>query len=81
MYGKCGCLVEAGRVLDEMPYRNVVSWNSFVSAYAQNGQFDDALEVCREMELMGPKPNARTMASLLHAMTNTSLDNVSLVKE
>ena len=81
MYGKCGCLEEAVRVLDEMPYRDIVSWNSLVSAYARNGQFDNALEVCREMELMGLKPDAGTMASLLPAVTNTSLDNVSLVKE
>ncbi|KAK0598307.1 hypothetical protein LWI29_033567 [Acer saccharum] len=64
MYGKCGCLVEARRVLDEMPSRDVVSWNSMVAGYAQSGRFDDALEV-----------------SLLPAVTNTSSENVSYVKE
>ncbi|XP_059629124.1 putative pentatricopeptide repeat-containing protein At3g49142 [Cornus florida] len=81
MYGKCGCLMEARRVLDEIPHRDVVSWNSMVAGYAKNGQFDDALEVCREMELLWEKPNAGTMASLLPAVTSTSSDNVSFVKE
>ncbi|XP_057469168.1 putative pentatricopeptide repeat-containing protein At3g49142 [Actinidia eriantha] len=81
MYGKCGCLVEARKVLDEMPHRDVVSWNSMVAGYAQSGRFDDALGVCRKMESLSVKPNAGTMASLLPAVTNTSADNVSYVKE
>ena len=28
MYGKCGCLMEVRRVIDEMLRRDVVSWNS-----------------------------------------------------
>ena len=38
MYGKCGCLVKARQVLDEIPSRDVVSWNSMVSGYAQSGK-------------------------------------------
>jgi pentatricopeptide repeat protein len=81
MYGKCGCLVEARRVLDEMPSRDVVSWNSMVAGYAQNAQFDEALEVCKEMEALRLKPDAGTMASLLPAVTNTTSNNVSYVKD
>ncbi|TXG71076.1 hypothetical protein EZV62_006011 [Acer yangbiense] len=81
MYGKCGCLVEARRVLDEMPSRDVVSWNSMVARYAQSGRFDDALEICREMESLRLKLDAGTMASLLPYVTNTSSENVLYVKE
>lgn len=81
MYGKCGCLVEARRVLDEMPSRDVVSWNSMVAGYAQNAQFDEALEVCKEMEALRLKPDTGTMASLLPAVTNTTSNNVSYVKD
>ena len=81
MYGKCGCLMAARRVLDEMPSRDVVSWNSMVAGYAQNVWFDDALEVCKEMEALRLKPDAGTMASLLPAVTNTASNNVSYVKE
>lgn len=58
MYGKCGCLPEARHVLNEMPSRDVVSWNSMVAGYAQNMRFDDALQICREMEALRQKPDA-----------------------
>ncbi|XP_043717752.1 putative pentatricopeptide repeat-containing protein At3g49142 [Telopea speciosissima] len=81
LYGKCNYLVDARRVLDRMHHRDVVSWNSMVAGFAQNGRFDDALEVCKEMELQGVKPDAGTMASLLPAVTHTSPANVSFVDE
>ncbi|KAI9185935.1 hypothetical protein LWI28_012150 [Acer negundo] len=81
MFGKCGSLVEARRVLNEMPSRDVVSWNSMVSGYVQSGRFDDMLEVCREMESLRLKPDIGTMASVLLAMNNTSSESVSYVKE
>ncbi|KAG8390364.1 hypothetical protein BUALT_Bualt01G0075800 [Buddleja alternifolia] len=81
MYGKCGNLVEARRVLDEMPYRDIVSWNSMVAGYAQNGRFDEALEVCKEMESLSVIPDPGTMASLSPAITNTRKENVVFVKK
>ncbi|CAA7056023.1 unnamed protein product [Microthlaspi erraticum] len=81
MYGKCGFLAEARLVLDEMFRRDVVSWNSLVAGYAQNQRFDDALEVCREMESVKISHDAGTMASLLPAVTNTAMDNVMYVKD
>ncbi|KAF5743484.1 putative pentatricopeptide repeat-containing protein [Tripterygium wilfordii] len=80
MYGKCGQLVEARGVLDGMAVRDVVSWNSMVAGYAQNGRFDGALEVCREMEGLNLKPDAGTMASLFPAVSNASSDNVLYMK-
>ncbi|GAU48655.1 hypothetical protein TSUD_189100 [Trifolium subterraneum] len=81
MYGKCGCLVEARRVFDEMLCRDVVSWNSMVAVYAHNMRFDDALEICREMEDFGQKPDGGTMASLMPAVANTSSENVLCVEK
>ncbi|PIN13950.1 hypothetical protein CDL12_13423 [Handroanthus impetiginosus] len=81
VYGKCGDLVEARRVLDEMPYRDNISRNSMVAGYAQNGQFDEELEVCKEMESLGVRPDPGTMASLSPAVTNMSAENVMFVKK
>ncbi|KAI3901377.1 hypothetical protein MKW92_024692 [Papaver armeniacum] len=80
MYGKCDCLVEARNVLDHMNNRDVVSWNSMVAGYAQNGRFNEALEICKEMKLERLKPDAGTMASLSPAITSTSSENISFVK-
>ncbi|KAF7812977.1 putative pentatricopeptide repeat-containing protein [Senna tora] len=81
MYGKCGYLFEARRVLDEMPSRDAVSWNAMVAGYAQNGRFDEALEICQEMQASRQQPDAGTLASLMPAITNTSSDNVSYVRD
>ncbi|XP_010515259.1 PREDICTED: putative pentatricopeptide repeat-containing protein At3g49142 [Camelina sativa] len=81
MYGKCGSLSEARLVLDEMSRRDVVSWNSLVAGYAQNQRFDDALQVCKEMESVKISHDAGTMASLLAAVSNTTPENVKYVKD
>ncbi|KAL5727189.1 putative pentatricopeptide repeat-containing protein [Ranunculus cassubicifolius] len=81
MYGKCGGLSDARRVIDGMGRRDVVSWNSLVAGFAQKGRFDDALEVCKEMELQSVKSDAGTMASLSPAITNTSAANVQFVRD
>ncbi|XP_047339891.1 putative pentatricopeptide repeat-containing protein At3g49142 [Impatiens glandulifera] len=81
MYGKCGYLVDARQMFDEMSQRDVVSWNSIVAGYSQKGCFNDALLACNEMLSLGFKSNAGTMASLLPAVTNTSFENVKLVED
>ena len=42
MYSRCRQLVEAQRVFDEMPNRDLVSWNAILSGYTQEG--DHGLE-------------------------------------
>lgn len=37
-----GSLVDAQKVFDEMSERNLVSWNTIISAYAENDVFDNA---------------------------------------
>ncbi|CAH1442308.1 unnamed protein product [Lactuca virosa] len=83
MYGKCNQLLEGRQVFDEMPSRDIVSWNAMVAAYAQNRMFEDALEICKTMmQCSTSKPNAGTMASLSPALTtSTSSTNVMFMKE
>ncbi|XP_019704030.2 pentatricopeptide repeat-containing protein At1g71490 [Elaeis guineensis] len=45
MYSKCGELGVARKLFDEMPERDVVSWNSMISGYASKGMWDKALEL------------------------------------
>ncbi|XP_059639226.1 pentatricopeptide repeat-containing protein At1g11290, chloroplastic-like [Cornus florida] len=49
MYSKVGALKYAHYVFDEMPKRNLVSWNCMVSGFALNGLPESALELCSLM--------------------------------
>ncbi|XP_008800173.2 putative pentatricopeptide repeat-containing protein At3g49142 [Phoenix dactylifera] len=82
LYSKCGCSDDAFRLFGEMSHRDVVSWNAMIAGYAQNGQFERAIEACKEMVAVGrPKPDAGTMASILPAMLNTERTNVVFVRK
>ncbi|KAK8916099.1 Pentatricopeptide repeat-containing protein [Platanthera zijinensis] len=47
MYAKCGSLEGAVHVFDEMPHRDIVSWNSVILAFALNGLHFDVAEMTR----------------------------------
>eukprot|EP01018_Ginkgo_biloba_P034522 Gb_08671 [translate_table: standard] len=70
MYAKCGSLEDACRVFDQMPERNVVSWNTTIAGYAQNGYGDGALTLFYEMQRAGIQPDQFTFASVLPACAN-----------
>ncbi|KAI5066600.1 hypothetical protein GOP47_0019224 [Adiantum capillus-veneris] len=67
MYAKCGALVEAHLVLDELPVRDVVSWSTLISGYAQKGQGEEAVNCFQQMQSEGLSPNAITYACFLKA--------------
>ncbi|KDP27473.1 hypothetical protein JCGZ_20129 [Jatropha curcas] len=50
MYGKCGSLCEAKKVLAIMPRADRVSWNSVITACAANGMVYEALKFLEEMK-------------------------------
>ncbi|XP_059070470.1 pentatricopeptide repeat-containing protein At2g13600-like [Cryptomeria japonica] len=49
MYAKCGSICKARALFDEMPQKNVVSWNVMIAGYAQNGFLEEALKLFKEM--------------------------------
>ncbi|XP_010925611.1 pentatricopeptide repeat-containing protein At5g16860-like [Elaeis guineensis] len=65
MYAKCGSLESGADVFDRMPQRDIVSWNSIISAYALNGSDLGAAEKVREMFRCGFQPDQVTIISLL----------------
>lgn len=64
MYAKFGCLANAVRVFDQMVVRDVVSWNSIISAYEQNDDPITALGFYRRMQRIGIQPDLLTLLSL-----------------
>ncbi|KAA8520345.1 hypothetical protein F0562_014601 [Nyssa sinensis] len=70
MYLKCGDACFARKVFNEMPVKNVVSWNSMISGLAQQGEFKEALDVFRKMQSRGVKPDDVTLVAVLNACAN-----------
>ncbi|KAG0475694.1 hypothetical protein HPP92_015380 [Vanilla planifolia] len=67
MYAKCGAIECAEQVFDQMPERNIVSWNSMIMGYGLHGQTDRALELFLEMEKSDSVPNDATFVCILSA--------------
>ncbi|CAN6470534.1 unnamed protein product [Victoria cruziana] len=66
-YGSCGGVESARQVFDEMPHRDVVSWSSVISCFANNGLADEALELFQRMQMQGVMPDEVTMLSVVAA--------------
>ena len=49
LYGKCGFAEEAGKVFENMPERNLVSWNSILSGFSKIRFSRESFNVFREM--------------------------------
>ncbi|KAI3851814.1 hypothetical protein MKX03_034169 [Papaver bracteatum] len=73
MYAKCGCLEIGRRVFDRMDKRDVVSWNSMISAYGIHGFGEEAIEVFNDMIDSGVSPNKITFVSVLGACCHVGL--------
>ncbi|KAK3212246.1 hypothetical protein Dsin_016952 [Dipteronia sinensis] len=67
MYGKCGALIEACRVFDEMERRDAVSWNAVIAAHEQNGNEKETLSSFVSMLRATMEPDEFTYGSVLKA--------------
>lgn len=67
MYAKCGSIVDAQQVFDGLFQRDIVSWNAMLTAYAQQGQGINCLQIYSQMREEGVVPNARTFVSVIQA--------------
>ncbi|KAI8571552.1 hypothetical protein RHMOL_Rhmol01G0128700 [Rhododendron molle] len=67
VYSKCGCVGSARYIFDNMQYRNVVSWNSMIDGYTQNGDSKEALELFQQMLNERVEPTNVTIMKALSA--------------
>lgn len=69
--GRIGALDDAGaslwKVFESMPRRDLVSWNTIIAGNAQNGMYEEALGMLREMgkNSSSLKPDSFTLSSVL----------------
>ncbi|XP_024517208.1 pentatricopeptide repeat-containing protein At4g02750-like [Selaginella moellendorffii] len=67
MYGKCSTLENSKLLFDKMSFKNEVTWNAMISAYAQAGLGSQAMELFHTMGLEGVSPNDITFLGILSA--------------
>lgn len=65
MYAKCGDLVSARNVFDEMPNKNVVSWSGMICGYTQMGEDEEALKLFKKALWEGLEVNDFTFSSVI----------------
>ncbi|CAH2053048.1 unnamed protein product [Thlaspi arvense] len=70
MYSRCGSVHESFGVFGSMKERDVVSWNTMISAFVQNGFDDEGLMLVYEMQRQGFKIDYITVTALLSAASN-----------
>eukprot|EP00257_Ricinus_communis_P026674 XP_025014088.1 pentatricopeptide repeat-containing protein At4g32430, mitochondrial [Ricinus communis] len=68
MYSRWGCLLEAGRVFEEMQTTDLVSWNAIISGYTQAGIYGlEAISIFIEMVRRGIKLDHVSFTSAISA--------------
>ncbi|MCO5596862.1 hypothetical protein L7F22_050932 [Adiantum nelumboides] len=65
MYVKCGAIDKAQKVFDELPIRDIISWNSLIGGYAQHGHDEEAFTSFKEMQKRGLSSDEVTYACTL----------------
>ncbi|XP_043714086.1 pentatricopeptide repeat-containing protein At2g15690, mitochondrial-like isoform X2 [Telopea speciosissima] len=67
MYCKVGSIADARQAFDEMPKRNLFSWNYMIMGLVENGKAEEALEIYNEMRTNGTRPDGFTFSGVLMA--------------
>ncbi|WOG84084.1 hypothetical protein DCAR_0103264 [Daucus carota subsp. sativus] len=71
MYCCCSGGIEFARIVfDEICKSDCVSWSVMIGGYARLGMSTDAVELFRNMQIAGVKPDEVTLVSLLSACTD-----------
>ncbi|KAK4370995.1 hypothetical protein RND71_010470 [Anisodus tanguticus] len=70
---KCGSLTSALHLFDEMPKRDVITWNIMISGYNHNGFPRKSLHLYNKMVSQGIKENSSTLSSILSICANKCL--------
>ncbi|CAJ1958727.1 unnamed protein product [Sphenostylis stenocarpa] len=70
LYAKCRQIEDAYKMFERMPQRDLVSWNTVVAGYAQNGFARRAVQLVLQMQEAGQKPDSITLVTVLPAVAD-----------
>ncbi|KAI7995475.1 Pentatricopeptide repeat-containing protein [Camellia lanceoleosa] len=78
MYAKCGTILSAEYVFNDIDSVDVISWNSLIAGYAANGYVEETIKLFRDMVVKGVIPDQVTFVGLLSACSHGGLINKGL---
>lgn len=70
VYSKCGDLVCARKVFDEMLERNVVTWSAMMAGYGVHGRFFEVFDLFERMVNAEVRPDGVTFTAVLTACSH-----------
>ena len=73
MYSKCWQLDLASTVFQGLSRRDIISWSTMISGYAQGGCGEEAFDYLSWMRREGPRPNEFAFASVLSVCGNMAI--------
>ncbi|KAJ1437018.1 Tetratricopeptide-like helical domain superfamily [Sesbania bispinosa] len=76
-YAKCGCIEMARKLFDEdkSSHKDIIAWNSMISAYSKHGEWSQCFQLYNQMKLSNVIPDQVTFLGLLTACVNSGLVN------
>lgn len=72
VYAKCGLMKEAIETFDQMPTRNIISWNAMLTAYA-HGDGKTTINALKEMVEAGFVPDSVSFLNVLSSCSHSGL--------
>ncbi|KAK9751053.1 hypothetical protein RND81_02G238400 [Saponaria officinalis] len=78
-YSACGSLYDAEKSFEVIPLKNVISWNSIITAYADRGLLSDAIECFGRMLLWYMTLSVRSVVSILNSCSKS--ENLSVGRQ
>nr|XP_010906852.1 pentatricopeptide repeat-containing protein At2g13600-like [Elaeis guineensis] len=73
MYSKCGKIAEAREIFDSIVDKDLISWNSMITAYAQHGHGKEAIDIFQNMQQNGMRPDYISYVAVLSGCSHSGL--------
>eukprot|EP00250_Pteridium_aquilinum_P023247 c2648_g1_i1 orf=620-2701(+) len=73
MYGKCGSMPDAHKLLDALPSKAVVTWNSLLTGYAHHGNSELVFHLFEKMKKESIRPDTITFLNVVSVCSHLGL--------
>ncbi|KAL9662396.1 hypothetical protein QQ045_027229 [Rhodiola kirilowii] len=73
MYAKCGCVGSAFSLFHGLSVKDIISWNTIINGFGIHGHGHATIQLLKEMNNSGLRPNSVTFTSVLSACSHSGL--------